>query len=309
MRWLAFAALALLVPMAQGAFVQQHPDEGYTSQTIDISSSTPSFTVRRHFTVNETEQAYVWFDPWTTDTVRKGFQVAYVLAPADASGAPTAALLSNTSVRNSDASPPATLHAGTTYVLQYEATLPPISQRNATTYSFVGVVALREAQGTGGSGGVLDPSIGTRLDVTFTGKPSPTPSPSPDASKQDGPVCPVRQDADGDWRCTNAAPEPNPSGPSGPAPTVTKEVLRNVTVPAPPIHLTNQFQVPWWMAAIMAANALLLVLALAALGRRRREREPPHETAGHGAPVIARDEGPFLLRDDPFSEYGPPRRL
>lgn len=275
MRPIVLLALALaIVPAAQAAFAEQHADEAYTERTLDINAAQGSITVRRHFTVNQTEPGYVWFDTWTADAVAAGYKVAYALGPADGQGGLASVLLAQSDVRNTDASRPVTLTAGTQYVLQFIVTYPPTSQRAAATHSFVGIVALQEGQGTEGSGGVLDPSIGTRLDVTFTGTvTSPTPTP----------------------------PRPTPT-PQPPAPTPTPAPPPEPQVIPPPTIVTKEFYVPWWLVALLI---VLLLIPLVGLARRRRKED--HSPA---APRFAVQEGgPFLLRDDPFWDVGPPKRL
>jgi hypothetical protein len=277
MRHLLALAIALVVtPGAQAAFVDQHPEEGYTSRTIDINAATAAITVRRHFTVNATEPAYVWFDPWTADSVAAGYRVAYALGPADAQGALASVLLANGDVRNTDTSATATLKPGTTYVLQFTVTYPPVAQRSSTTNSFVGIVALKEGQGTEGSGGILDPSLGTRLDVTFTGTVSTPPPTTP-------PPRPTPQPA------PEPVPQPPPPGPQ----------------PVPEIHITNEFQVPLWLVGLLV---LVCLFSLLGLFRRRRRDDPAPPPAT--APFALHEAGPFILRDDPFWDAGgPPKRM
>lgn len=181
---LATLTIVLLATSASAGFVNTYPEEAYASHTVDADdAATSQVQVRRHFTVNATVEAYVWMDPWTVEAVEKGFTAAYRLGPTKPDGQLDTVFLEESDVRNTDTSDTVTLGPEVVYVLELTLRLPEPGQREAGQYRAVGVVALREAQGTQGSGGVLDPSIGTRIDVTIIGPAAPSPSPSPSPSQ------------------------------------------------------------------------------------------------------------------------------
>ncbi|MHB8634651.1 MAG: hypothetical protein ACYDBQ_11945 [Thermoplasmatota archaeon] len=166
--------LVLLLPPAGAAFVGDQPTEGYQSHTIALDSNVTAFTVERHFQVNESVPAFVWFDPWTAEAAASGYRVSYRLG-AVAPG--VGALLFDDAVDSTNLSATATLQPAVPYELQFTVTLP--SLRVPGESRFVGIVGLRESRSQSGSGGILEPSLGTRLDVTVTAPSPPGPEGTP----------------------------------------------------------------------------------------------------------------------------------